>query len=415
MRKIQSENSVLVNNLMWFAGSLALAFCIWMVATIESDPVRERPFLSIPVQVLYDEGMLITDQSRSIVTVNVRGPESSISQLSSDDIQVQANLVGRGPDTYRVDLVPIVSRRVVADTSPRQITVTLEQSREQLVEVQSNIISPPPRGYQVGSAITFEVNQVLVSGPVSRVQEVAAAQVSLDLSLQRNTFSADQLLIAVNAEGNEVSGVTVDPVMIQVTVPIQARTDIREVRVIPSTLDENLPEGYAITSISSDPDTVVITGPPEILENAPGAFFTQPVDLAGRTSSFEQEVSVEIPDAQLIVVGNQAITVSIGITPLLTSRQFDSIPVEVIGVEQGLQVTIMPTEVTVLLAAPQQFLDDLEPSNLRVVVDVNGLKAGNYQLTPDISVTQNQSAVSSVSLLPSEVDVVLTMQQTEAP
>ncbi|MBZ0294345.1 MAG: hypothetical protein K8L99_17415 [Anaerolineae bacterium] len=415
MRKTEGENRVLVNNLMWFAGSLALAFCIWIVATLESDPIRERVFPSISVQVVYDDGLLITDQSRSTVSVNVRGPESSITQLSSDDIQVQADLSGRGPNSYRVDLTPIVSRRVVADTSPRQITVTLEEAREQLVEVQANVTESPPRGYQLGGTITFEANQVLVSGPVSLVQQVIAAQVDLDLSQQRNTYSADSRLVAVDTEGNEVDGVTLDPALVRVTVPIQARTDIREVRVIPSTLDESLPDGYAITSISAAPDTIVITGPPDILENAPGAFFTEPVDLTGRTSSFEQDVSVEIPNDDLIVVGNQTITVSIGITPLLASRQFDSIPVEIIGVGEGLRAEAAPTEVTVLLAATQQLLDDLEPANLRVVVDVNGLEAGNYQLMPDVSVTQNQSAVSSVSVLPAEIDVVITEQQAESP
>ena len=408
MRQTDGERRVILNNLMWLAGSMALAFCIWMVAALENDPIRVRNFFSVPVQVRYDEGLVVTDQSRTTVSVSVRGPESRVNQLSNDDIQVVADLTGRGAESYRVELRPVVSRQVVADTSPRQIAVTLEEARQQLVEVQADILEPPPRGYQIGGTITYSASQVLVSGPLSKVQTVSLARVTLDLSEQRNAYVTEARLAAVDAEGQPVENVVINPATVQVTVPVQARTDIREVRVIPSLMDENLPEGYAITSIASDPDTIIITGPPEVLENAPGAFFTEPINMTGRVSNFQQQVSVEIPNTDLIVVGNQIINVTVGITPLLSSRQFDSIPVEVIGVGDGLTAAPSPADVTVLVTAPQQVLNALTPAMLRVVVDVNGLESGNYQLTPDISVTQNQAAINSISVLPAEVDVVLT-------
>jgi YbbR domain-containing protein len=406
---------IVVDNLMWLGASMLLAFSIWVVATVESDPIMERSFTGIPIQVMHGEGLVITDQSRSAVIVNVRAPQSIVTQLSEDDIEVRADLSTAGPGSHRVDLVPILSRRASADTSPRQIMVTMEEAREQFVEVHALVTQPPPRGYEVVGEPLFEVSQVLVSGPVSRVEDVVAAQVVLDLSQQRNTFTDTERLIPVDVDGNTVTGVTLDPSVVQARVQIQPRTDIREVRVIPNLLYDTLPEGYAPTSISLTPDTIVITGTAESLESAPGALFTDAIDLTGRTASFQEVVGVQMMDNDLFIVGSQNITVSVGITPLIGSRQFDRIPVEIIGLAEGLHAAPAPGEVTVLLTGPQITLEALQPENLRVVVDTNGLEPGSYQITPDVSITQALANLNSITVLPAEIDVQITQPGETIP
>ncbi len=406
--KTEEKNRILLNNLMWLLASLLIAFLIWLIATLESNPIQTRTFNSIVVQVLHDEALIITEQSLEAVTVIVRAPQSSVLQLRPDDVQVRANLEGVGPGTHRVDLVPIISRQSSADTSPRQINVTLEEEREKFIEVVANVIQLPPRGYEVSGVPILDTNQVLVSGPLSRVDEVVAAQVELDLSQDRNSINASERLVAVDIEGNPVEDVTLEPAVVQANVQIRARTDIKEVRVVPNVLYDTLPDGYLPSSITLNPDTVVITGAPELLENAPGAFFTEPIDLTGRTGTFDAEVAVQITDEALSVVGNQSISVTIGITALVSSRQIDQVPVEIIGLGAGLQAIPAPDAVTVLLTGPQISLDALNESNLQVVLDVNGLRAGNYRLMPEVSITGNQSAVSTVSVLPAEIDVVIS-------
>src|SRR5690606_2236021 len=116
----------------------------WVIATLESNPIQTRTFNSIAVQVLHDEALIITEQSLEAVTVIVRAPQTTVQQLRPDDVQVRANLEGIGPGTHRVDLVPIISRQSSADTSPRQINVTLEEEREKFIEVVANVIQLPP-------------------------------------------------------------------------------------------------------------------------------------------------------------------------------------------------------------------------------------------------------------------------------
>ncbi len=421
MQTRSSTNRLIWDNVMWFAGTMALAFFVWVIASLQSDPVQERLFRNIPVQVEFSAGLVITDQSRDTVTVTVRGPQSTLDQLDTDDIQVLADLSTLGTGLHRVNLEPRVSRRASVDTSPRQISVTLEEASEQFKPITVVTTNAPPAGYETSAdSPILDVSQVLVSGPLSKVDQVSAVRVALDLQEERSSFQGDYRLVPVDIDGDPVTDVVLDPATVHITVQIDPRPDIREVRVTPNILAETLPDGYALTEISYDPQVILVSGSPERLENAPGTFFTDPIDLVGHTSSFEQDVTVQIPDENLFAVGAQNIRVSIGITPLIASRQLDRIPIQIFGVSEGLTAALAPNEVTILITGPQLLVQDLESNNLRVIVDLTGLSEGNYQIPPEVSISQGQTADTNLSVLPAEIDVVITrdpesIEATETP
>ena len=398
---------------MWFAGSVALAFFVWVIATLDSDPIQERNFLSIPIRVEHDQGVIITEQRTTTANVRVRAPQSTLDQLDPDDVQVVADLSQLGAGEHIVNLDATVSRRAQPDTTPRRISITLEAAQEKLVPVEVTITDALPRGFEIqGGSPILEASQVLVSGPQSQVERVAAVQVILNLSQRRNPFTDDLRLIPVDVDSETVDDVAVEPSTMEVTVPVQARSDIRQVSVTPNILAGTLPEGYALSSIEYDPQVILISGTPDALENAPGTLFTESIDLTDRTSSFSLNAAIEIPNDRLFVLGNQTVNVSIGISPLLASRQFDRVPVEAIGLNTTYQATMSPREVTVLMTGPQNLLDTLESGELRAVIDLNGLSEGNYQLSPDVLMNMDQSMLTNISVLPAEIDVVITSINT---
>jgi YbbR domain-containing protein len=400
---------VVINNLMWFAGSVALAFFVWMIATLDSDPISERTFASIPIRVEYDPGLVITTQRTTAATVRVRAPESTLEQLGPDDIQVVANLSQLGPGEHVVNLEASVSRRARPDTAPRRIAITLEAAQEKLIPVEAVITDALPRGFEIqGGNPQLETSQVLVSGPQSLVEQVTAARVVLNLSQRRNPFTDELRLLPVNVDGETVEAVTIDPATIQVTVPVQARSDIRQVSITPNILANTLPDGYALTSIEYDPQVILISGPPEALESAPGTVFTGPIDLTDRTSSFQITATVQLPNDRLFVLGDQAVNVSVSIEPLLSSRQFDRVHVETLGLGEPYQAAVSPSEVTILLTGPQILLDTLEEEDVRAVIDLNGLTEGNYQLAPDVMMNGDKAVLTNISVLPAELDVIVS-------
>jgi YbbR domain-containing protein len=392
------------HNLLWFAASLVLALMVWIVATMQADPISERAFSGIPVQIEPDAGLLVVGITPRPVTVLVRAQQSVLSLLTSQDITVHADLAGKGPGTYAVELDVQVARRAVADTRPRQTSVTLEEIQSRLVEVRPNIAQEPPLGFQREAPI-FSDSQILVSGASSQVQEVAAVQVTLDLSQQRTTLEEDIPLTPVDSQGNIVAEVTLEPQSVQVTVQVTRREDVREVSITPNIDTGSLSEGYIITSLGYEPQTVFVSGN---LTQIPDSLFTQRISLENRAEDFEIIVPVVLPGEGLLILGQQDITVSVGISALTITRQFENIPVTIIGLAEGLEAQPVTTQVTVLITGPQAELQMLEPDDLQVVLDLNSLLPDTYELTPVVSNSQGPLDLENVSVLPATIGVTIT-------
>lgn len=411
-------NRALSQNLMWFAASLALAFFVWIVAIMQSDPVQEITFAQpIPILLEPDPGLVVTSISPRSATarVNIRAQASVLASLTRDDITVRADLSGLGEGVHVVSLSTQVTRHAVADPVPAQITVTLERVESRKVPVVPVILEGPNVEFEVVGDPTFDKNQVEVSGAVSSVSQVVAAQVALDLSEHRNPFTQEMRLVPVNADGQPVEGITLEAQTVSVAVNIRQRGDIRTVTVRPNILFETLPEGYSIASISYSPQTILVSGTQSELENLPATLDTQPIDLTNRTSDFEVSVSVRLPDPALLVIGGQTITVSVGITAPIGNRQFDSIPVSVIGVGEGLTAQISPADVSVVIIGPRPVLETLVVGDIQVVADLNSRGVGNHDLPLQVTVNHAQISAENVSVLPANVDVVIEAQAETTP
>ncbi|MDK3160776.1 CdaR family protein [Kamptonema cortianum] len=399
----------LVNNLIWFGISLVIAFFVWMTAMSQSDPIEQwRLPERIPIRVTPDEGLIITNASTltSTASVQLRAQRSVRQLLAADDITVYADLSGLGPGTFTVPLSARVARdrrATVAGISPSQITVTLEVQGSRLVPVRLVISAPPPLVVSAGTP-QHEVRQVTVSGPSSRVERVVEAVGTLDLSAQRETFVGDVRLVPLDSEGNEIREVTLEPQVILGRVEIEPNSEIREVRVQPNPVGE-LPEGYVLTSFDYEPRIVYISGSVEALSTLAGTLLTTPIDLSGKTSSFQEQVTVQLPNSELVIVTGGTITVTVGIDTQTVTRQFDRVDIEFINSRSDLEYRLDPTEVSVLVTGPQPLLNDLTEEDVRVLVDVGGLQAGSsYQITPVASIGQDVDT-DNIAVLPAQIDV----------
>lgn len=411
MQKTPTLREFILENFLWFLGSLALAFLVWMTAVTQTDPIEQwRLVERAPIRIAPDAGLIITngDSLTSTASLQLRGQRSVRQLITADDIVVSADLSGLGQGTHVVPLRAEVARRAtVVDISPRQITVNLEVREERLKDLQVIVSAEPPAGFARGD-IQTDVRQVTVSGPASRVAQVAMTQVQVDLSQQRSDFDDDIRVIPVDSDGSPVSGVTLDPTTVNVRITVGQRPDVREVRVRPNVVGE-LPEGYLLTSFTYDPQVIFVTGPARLLESLPESLFTAPINLSGRTSDFELSVPVELPDPELVAITGQNINVMVGITTQTITKQFDRVPIEVIGLGEGVSALLAPAEVTVLVTGPQPLLEDLEAAEVRTIVDVSGLRAdNNYQLIPVATLRQGQTGIANISVLPVEIDVRLT-------
>jgi YbbR domain-containing protein len=408
MQQRPAWQQVFFRNVAWFLLSLVLAVLVWVTAVSQSNPFDERRMTGIPLRVNQAPGLVVVNEANlpQIVTVQLIGQRSEVTLLAPDDVVVTADLTRLGPGTHTVQLQGTAARGVRVNTIiPSQITVELEVIASQLVEVRPRIVNPPPPDTEADDP-QLDVLQVEVSGPQSRVQQVSVAEVVIDLQDQRATYEDDVRPVPVDAEGNPVTDVTVSPQVVHVTVPISESETVREVNVNPRT-EGDPPEGYFLRGIDYDPQTVYVSVPPGSSSVIPQTLPTVPIDITGRTGDFQETVPLDLTGLDVIPISESNITVTVLIEAQTATRQLEGVPVEQVGGNQSFQYRLEPSEVTLIITAPQPIIERLTSNSVRVTADVSGLRAaGNYNLTPTATLVELGTDVT-ITILPAQIDVVV--------
>jgi len=408
--------SRVTENVTWFLVSLFLAFTIWYVANIQSNPIQEQAFQSIPVQVVPPESLILVSQSTTSVRVNLRAQRSTLQLLDRGDITVNVDLTGKTAGTYTVPLNVLVNRPgvITTDTQPTQIKVVLETASAQQKPIHMNVVQPPSVDYNY-DAPTSDLLQAEVRGAAGKVDSVVELRGDLDLSEQKGLYTTVMTFVPVDANGNRVNDVTVNPASAPVTVNIYPRPDVRQLTVRPNILFETMAPGYVFQSIRTDPQLVYLSGTPAALELLGDTISTMPIDLTGKTSTFTLDVPLDLPSEDLLVLnGENSVRVEIGLGAQIIARQIDNVEIETIGVPAGATVTVNPPTVSVILAGPFDAIQGLTAEDIQAVIDVNGQANGAHSLTPQIILQQGRITPDSSQVLPASVTVTID-QSTPAP
>jgi len=405
------------NNALWLLGSFIISFGVWFFATIQANPIREQQFRNIPIQIEIPEGFIITNDPLENAQVLIRAQNDVLNLLTSDDIVIRATLDNDIAGTYTIPLIASSARSASIDTQPTQITLTIEQELSQQKPVEINITELPAVDLDFESP-TSDILQVRVRGANDLVTEVARVEAIIDLSERRASFETDVQLTPVNADGELVNNVTIEPRTARINVNIVQRDDVQLVSVRPNVLIETLPTDYVLRSISYAPQTIFISGSPDALGEIGNTIETDSISLEGQTGDFEIVVPLALPNSELLILSDESfVRVSIGITPQSASLQFDNIPITLIGIDESQVADVSLDTISVVINAPVIVLNDLTASDIEAVIDLNNLSADTYELEPTIIVKQGQVVVDSVTPLPSFITVTINdlAEQTPEP
>lgn len=403
-------------NLSWLAASFVLAFLVWILATVQADPIGQQTLASVPVTIITREGYTVVDVPRTpTVRVIVRGQQSALSLLTADDLSVRANLQDAEPGQVTVPLTVLIGRRGIysADTQPSQITVTVDQIITARKPLEISIAADPPVdfAYDPPQADTL---QVAVTGASIKVNQVVAVRAQLDLSNRRNPLDVVTPLVPVDAQGNRVNDVTVEPRNATISVNIYAREDVRQLTIRPAIELETLEAGYVLTSIGYEPQSIFVSGSAERLAQLPATIETTPIDLTGMTSDFSVDVDVELPEDVVILSGSGTVTVNLGIAAQTIARQIDNVPIEVIGLSEGHTATITPDLISIVITGPISIVNQLSPLDVRAIVDLNNVPPGSQEVVPQIVIQQGRVTLDT-TLLPAAVTVTIVPPITPTP
>lgn len=388
-----------------FVISLILAVLLWGWVTQLQDPFETRQYTNLTIQTsgLSDDLELTT--ALPTADVILKGARSDLRETSASQLTVSLDFSKvDGPNTY---LLPLhVSGADGLDsvrTEPREVQVVIEQRETKVFPL--TVSKAPASGTesrQIGQ-VSPSASQVTVTGPSSFMSRIAQVLLPITISQQTSEFTGTFTPVAVDAQGQPISEVTILPAT--VTADVQVVTRGKAVSVIPRVVGVPA-EGYTVQQRTALPETILVDGPQEALDKL--LFVnTEPVDISDATSSISQRVGIEdLPEGLTIVdPANGTVEVRVAIEDISgQATEFSSLPVEVIGLDPGLEATVTPTTVNVSVLAPRSLLETMTANDIKVRVDVSGLGPGRHVITPDVTVPQRATWLGND---PGQITVVI--------
>ncbi len=158
------------------------------------------------------------------------------------------------------------------------------------------------------------------------------------------------------------------------------------------------------------PSTVTLAGPTSVLNSLPSFVKTLPVTITNAADDLTMRVPLTVPNS-VVVVETNFVTVNVEILPILSSRSLTG-SVEFQGLRSGYQATVSPQMVEVVLEGPETQLDELNPDDLRIYVNLSGFGAGTYRVDPMVLAPPN---VRVVNIIPESVEVRIELIPPPTP
>ncbi|MFA5552105.1 MAG: hypothetical protein WDA03_10890 [Trueperaceae bacterium] len=276
--------------------ALLAAVGFWWLVSTTTTTITQRTFFSIPLEVDGVEAEDLAVGVPDFVDVAVSGPGPRIDRLRPDQLRATLDLTGASGDFDRQVVVQTPQEVRLQSVSPSNVIGFLETVAQRSVPVEVAVTGTPQEGTQIRTAAT--PSQVVLTG---RQQQLAAVTRAVAFT---GPNGGEAAVIALGADDQPVTGVTVVPAVVDVSV------GSREVLYVADLLIRfEPPVAAALTSATLSRPTVRVAGEPAVLmalddvvgtvepmtgEVAPGRY-TLPVRLALP----EGVVALEAPTAVL--------------------------------------------------------------------------------------------------------------------
>lgn len=407
----------IANNYRTFLWAFALASAVWISAVTAADPDETRTLPSpVPVQVVgQSSNLVLSSNIPREVEVSLRAPRSVWNLIEADPqlVRVILDLSGLSSGDHTQDLQIQVNARPVqiVSVAPHTITFLLEPLITRTFDADLSISGEAAIGYQAGEAV-LDSEEVVVAGAQSQVEKVMRVRVPINLDGIRENFDQIVKVEVLDENGQKVEGLTVSPESIRVTLPVSQQGGYRDVAVKVTTIGR-VASGYRLTDISVFPPVVTVFSlDPQLVSNLPGVLETQPLDLQNAQDDINTRLALNLPTG-VSVIGEQTVLVQAGVSPIESSVTLAGERIEIIGLEDGLTAQVSPTSLDIILSGPLSLLDTLTRQSVRATVDLTGLSAGTYQVTPKVEILITNIVVESI--LPNAVEVVITPITTPTP
>lgn len=378
--------------------SLLFAMLIWGYVMVEVNPKRVKTITDVPISFsgessLHDRGLAVRGDRDDIlrnVTVRVKVQLTDYTGLDASDISASVSLrpVNKA-DTYKLKIDATSSLGTVENVSPSEITIEVDELATMLVPIDVEYSGELPEGYWK-SEPTLASQSIKVSGPRDDVSTISKAICTIDLEDRTTSYNEAILLKYVDKNGDEI-----DTALFLDTLPsVVVKMDVMRIVELPINAADAvlgadaLPANYEVYDVVATPPTVRVVGSENALSGLTGIKIEN-IDVSGSTSSVQQNVVITAPEGTTLL-DDPNITVYVGIREKQDSAQFKGVPIETKGLGKKLTAELSATECEVNITGRTSLMKLLQRKDVSVYVDLTGLTAGTYKITPMVSLASKE-------------------------
>lgn len=391
--------------------AVALAVVIWLVAVSQENPLITREFpdrIPITVRGLDDALQPVQDLGSQGVRVTVRAPRAAWTDLAVNNFTASVDLTGYGVGTHDVPVTVDVNdpRVTLLSLSPPSLRIQLDPFVAKDMTVAVQVLDAPAFGYDWQTPIVTPPT-VTVSGPATQVELVDQVHAPVYLLNAKSQVERTVELKPINRQDQTVDGVQLSATFANVVVPVEQWPGRKEVAVRTNLVGQPAP-GYRLSTVRTEPSTVVLQGAADVLARVPGFIETEPLSIESATTEVRRHLNLVVP-AGVTVFDGGTVQAAVSISPVEGGTTVNVRPI-VQGLGNGLEAAVSPEMVDVILRGPIPLLDSLNPDDMFVILDLSGLLPGTHVVTPRVVLPDG---IAAEGVLPETAEVVISAQPVQ--
>lgn len=393
--------------------SILFSLVLWIYVIGTLNPIEYRNIANIPVRLinadeLKEQKLAIKNNEDFKIKVKLTGRRDEIDKVSDGQIQVRADLRGFGAGINNVPLEIIVPNNVEVDPTPRFIRVELERIVSEQREVKVITSGIPKDSFIVGN-LEYKPTTVWIEGAESYVNSVKNVVAKLDVTEESENIVSSLPLKPVNSRDEEVENVAVEISHVDVSLSV----DLLKTVPIKPDLQITAEPGYIITDVKVSPVDVTLRGQKDLI-NGITEITTESVSLEGLNQNRTLNVKLNLPEG---VTLHRAVSVTVDLHLEKVEEATYKIGRDKIifsNVDEELKVDIsdIPENIDVRIAALREALDSIEENDIKITVDLNGLGADKYTIEPVVQLPfAVEKDIRELHLNPKTINVGLMFKQ----
>ncbi len=411
----------LTNNLGFKILAVFFAFTIWLFVYNLDDPTKTKT-LTINVDIENRENLEKTGKYYEVlegsnkVSFTVTAVRSVLDKLDESDFTATANLdqivieedgtIGTVP--IEIECTANINENTIKF---KAINKTLKLALEDLMikqfVVSAKATGQVAEGYALGSVQVTAPNVLKVSGPKSIVQTISSAVATIDVSGMSEAWTSYRPTpVLYDKDGKEVD--TTRLTLSDSTVNVSAEIlNTKEVEIVVKPVGTPA-DGYTVTSINSNPSTILLKGSKSLLNAINSIEIPENlISVAGKAEDVKATVDVSeyIPTGVSLVDPEGAsveIIVEIGkIKEKVFSIGTENIIVTGLSTQSKLEFAV--TSIAVHVSGLEEDIASLSNESLSGSIDVTYLPIGIHEVELVLDLDEGK-----YSYLPVKVTVYIT-------